>query len=303
VLPLSVLSLVLLGGFIFVTQWYPTRYYTLRSEGYRLVFLSAIFGAVFLLLSYYLVEATASTGVSEFIAGQWTEHVLSTSLEGLDRALVAFLLGASLWIPSNFLGKLSLWLQRRKKRILNWLGRRFRFLSDEAAIERAIESKQDPLEMFLHHAIYRPSRERNVAITVKNSKVYVGLLQEIFNPAFPLTSIGMILSRSGHREASNQQMKIDIDYAQTVRDKLTPDLMNRRLEELRKEKPDIDDYKRLNIVTSEFIPPGENPLLVRETGARLANYQMVIPLAEVQSVSFFDEDVYEDYSKSFTTAP
>lgn len=33
------------------------------------------------------------------------------------------------------------------------------------------------------------------------------------------------------------------------------------------------------------------------------NYQIVIPLTEVQSVNFFDDDVHEDYNKYFVPSP
>jgi len=287
-LPLSVLSLALLGGFIFVTQWYPTRYYTLRSEGYRLVFLAAIFGVVSLLLASLLIELMPAK-ISRCISALWGRFILPTPLEGLGRAAIAFLLGTFLWVPSN-----------------KWLSKWIRWLSNEDAIRRAIENKKDPLETFLYDALYEPSRARQIMLTVKNGKVYVGVLREIFNPAFPITSLGMVLSRSGHREASNQRMEIDVDYAQAIRDRVLPPLVQSRLEKLQQENPEMQEEDRIQIVRSELSSTKDDNALLQtlrtQMEKELKNYQMIIPLSEVQSANFFDETVHEDYKRLFRPA-
>jgi hypothetical protein len=294
-LPLSVLSLALLGGFIFVTQWYPTRYYTLRSEGYRLVFLAAIFGVAFLFLASLFIEVMP-TLISKCISALWKRFILPTPLEGLGRATIAFLLGAFLWWPSN--KYLSKWTPSNQ-RLSRWILR----LSNEEAIRRAIENKKDPLETFLYDALYHPSRARQIMLTVKNGKVYVGVLREIFNPAFPITSLGMVLSRSGHREASNQRMEIDVDYAQALRDRLLPPLVQSRLEELRREKPSMQEEDRIQTVRSELSSTQDDNALLQtlrtQMEQELKNYQVIIPLSEVQSANFFDETVHEDYRRVF----
>lgn len=322
-LPLSVLTLALLGGFIFVTQWYPTRYYTLRSEGYRLLFLAAIFGTSLLLLASILIQVTQMLlpGISESIGTLWERFILPMSPEGLSRAAIAFLLGASLWYLPNLLGKWSNPPEDQPEPKFYWLRRQFYFLSDEAAIYRAIKSKDDPLETFLAGALPNPSRQ--ILVTVKNGKVYVGNLRKIFNPAFPVTSIGMVLSRSGHREVGNQQMQIDVDYAQTIRNRLRPrliqrllpQLIQRRIGELLRENPNMDDEELVKKATSEFSSPEFNESLRKameaeleaeletELKVELENYRIFIPLTEVQSVNFFDENVHEDYKNYFPPAP
>lgn len=321
-LPLSVLTLALLGGFVFATRWYPTRYLTLRSEGYRLLFFAAIFAAGFLFVAA-LAQALSPNLVSESIDGPW-KRVLPDAPKGLGRATIAFLTGTLLWYPANLLGKWSRkFLKDQPESKFSWFWKRLRFLSDEAAIYRAIKGKNDPLETFLYDALYHLARKRKILITVKNGKVYIGILQEIFNPAFPITSIGMVLRYSGHRLVGTQQMNIDVDYAHIIRDRLRPRLIQSllpiltqsRFEELLRENPNMDDEELVKKATSEFSPPGVNEALRQEMEAKLEialeveleveleNYQIVIPLTEIQSVNFFDENVHEDYKKYFTPAP
>src|SRR5712692_8699337 len=115
--PVHIFLLALLGGFVFVTRWYPTRYLALRSDGYRLVFYSSIAGAAFLFLGSALVSFVLSASGGQYICDLW-HRVAPLGHSG--KATIAFLLGVALWWPSNALSK------------------RLNFLSDTAAVDRAI---------------------------------------------------------------------------------------------------------------------------------------------------------------------
>lgn len=138
-LPLSVLTLALLGGYIFVSNWHPTSFLIRRSAGYHLLFFTAIAGMVFLLLAQ-LLSGTALGGT---MGALWESFVWRNPPTGFGRASAAFFMGASLWWLSNFVGKkLS----------------PFHFLGPLAAMDRAFREKGDPLEMFLYNAL-RHARE------------------------------------------------------------------------------------------------------------------------------------------------
>ena len=127
-LPLTILTLALVGGFVFAIIWYPTRYYTLRSDGYHLVFTSAVIAIFFLFVATVLTTAISAIPEVEcrvhWIDKAWHQAV---PVEHSGKAALAFLFGVSLWWPSNLLGERS---------------RRFRFLSDDAAIEREVKENE-----------------------------------------------------------------------------------------------------------------------------------------------------------------
>lgn len=263
-LPLSILTLAILGGFIFVSRWYPLRYYTLRSDGYRLLFTASIAGAV----SLFLASATSfflqKTPYGASLYRLWHQLV---PLKDSGKAAIAFLLGVVSWFPLNFAGK--------------W----FAALGKVAAIDRAIGRKGDPLEMLLRKAL---GSGKEIALSLANGKVYVGKLRINYNPAFPMESISLFLSRSGHRDNDTKHLIIDLDYEEThksIKKKVTGEL-----------KTEIEKILKANIKLS----PSEVDEKVRLRLAEipdLEDFQIVIPINEVQSAGFFDKKIYDDHFK------
>lgn len=185
--PVHIFILALLGGFIFITRWYPTRYATLRSDGYRLVFYSSMAGAIFLFLGSVVTVLLLSSYWGQVVHRYWRAIV---PLDHSEEAATAFLLGSLLWIPSN------------------WLGQWISFLNDKTAVDRAINAKQDPLELLLRRAL---GSGQLVSVTVKNGKVYIGTVQRNFNPAYPMESISLFLRFSGYRRKETLQLEITLD--------------------------------------------------------------------------------------------
>lgn len=138
--------------------------------------------------------------------------------------------------------------------------------------------------MFLYNALLKAHERRQILVSVKNGKVYVGTLRLVLNPAFPITSIGILLRNSGHREKNTQRVKIDIDYFQA--------LIQRRLEKALTENPNMSDNELIKHVYSG---------IREEFEERAKNYQIIIPLTEMQSVNFIDEDVHNDYDRHFAS--
>src|SRR2546427_4795103 len=201
--PLNLLFLPLLGGFIFVTKWYPTKYYTLRSDGYRLLFTTAVAGTLLLLLASIL-KAHAVPYFPWWPAVYFWWHRIAPP-EHSGKAALAMFLGCSLWMPLNLIGIVG----GRFSLPSNLFGRFVKWFSDEEAVRRAIDRKRDALELFLIMAL---KAEKMVSVSVKNGKVYVGYLTSTYNPAFQMESISLIPAFSGHRNEDTKEMVLDLNY-------------------------------------------------------------------------------------------
>src|SRR5258708_10475242 len=124
----NLLLLPLLGGFIFASLWYPTKYYTHRADTYRLIFTASIAGAVFLFFACIIIRLLTYLlpSLCQPIDNLW-HQVFPYANSG--RATLAFVMGAFLWWPAN------------------------KMCSDMAAVRRAILAKRDPLELLLRRAL------------------------------------------------------------------------------------------------------------------------------------------------------
>lgn len=182
-------------------------------------------------------------------------------------AALAFLFGLALWWPLNLLSRWS------------W----FRFLGQDAAIRREIERKQNPLEVLLAEAMDSRSL---VSVTVKNGKVYIGRVRTTFNPAFGMQSISLILSRSGHRDKDTQQMMLDIDYDKT-HSAVRQHLIDRFREEVVKAARRNPDAGRDEWIDAARRAASEEP--------EARNYEIVLPVSEIQSINMFDMDIYDQF--------
>lgn len=96
-----------------------------------------------------------------------------------------------------------------------------------------------------------------VLLTVKNGKVYVGFVSDNFNPALPNQYLKLLLTTSGYRDSDTKKVTFTNDYSAVYEQ-----LLNQE------EEPD--------------------PLVIE-------GFEIVIPIAEIQSVSFFAPDIYRKY--------
>jgi hypothetical protein len=184
-MPFNFLLLPLLGGFLFISQWYRTRFYALRVDGYRLLFYSAIAGSVLLFISSALIHISR---FSDFY-GPINEFWWSIA-------------------PFNYSGRTSLSL------LLGILGALFlnQFIEEDDEIDRVVYEKQNPLEILLREAM---GSEDLIALSVSNGKVYVGLITSNFNPAFIMEAIKLYPSLSGYRKDDTKEVVFTIDYSET----------------------------------------------------------------------------------------
>ena len=182
-MPFNLLLFPLLGGYVFVTKCNFTKYKALRYDGQRLLFASALIGCMLLFLSFSCVKIIA------FCFPDAKSTYKSLAILPFDytaATLGAFLLGIVLWMPINL-------VYRERK-----------------GIRRAIRQNNDPFELLLLHSL---DESKQVFITLKNHKVYIGWVVEIPNPAIS-KNIKIIPSLSGYRDANTKRFTIMTKYWQ-----------------------------------------------------------------------------------------
>jgi hypothetical protein len=258
----DLLILPLIGGFVFVSKFYPTKYLTLRSDGYRLVFLASLAGAISLFASSLLVYLLGPKWIFPTIYEHWMKIV---PVQHSDEAALSLLLGLSLWYPANGLGHC------------------IKYFTDAASIDRAIQSRSDPLEMMLRSAL---GSRIMISTTLSNRKVYIGYLKSNFNPAYAMESISMFLYYSGHRDPTTNNLTLDVDY-QITHAEYKKKINARFVEEIVKLRKDYVDAPIDELVSKV------DALLEKEK--ELLNYEIAIPVREIITVNFFDMHLYNRY--------
>ena len=226
--------------------------------------MAAIVGAIFLLLSTIVVTAAYETTYGQWIAARWHWIV---PFKHSGKAALSFLFGALLWRPLNQLGE----------------HRCFSRLSDNSAVDRAIDRKRDPLELLLRQAL---GSRQTIAVTLKSGKVYIGILTTNLNPAFAIESIHLLLRRSGHRGPNTQKLTVDVDYDETHKEvrEVIENEFRQRLAEAYEKNSDASDEELIDLARQQISDYGD-----------IQNYEIVILMSEVVSVNFFDLELYDKH--------
>ncbi len=182
-LPLNLLLLPLIGGFVFVSRWHLSRFTVLRAEGYRLLFHSAVAGLTLLFLSAIVVFALTSAPprltmldhATTVIGLAWGK-VAPVPYSGT--VALALVLGCLLWKPLNFL------VMPRKHQI-----------------DTVISRKEDCLEVLMRKALGEGSP---VLLSLKNGVHFVGYITSNFNPVFPTEYLKVlpVMRGTGNDESS-----------------------------------------------------------------------------------------------------
>lgn len=181
-MPFNVLLLPLLGGYIFITQWNRTRFRTKRDTGERLLFHAGLAGVVFLVVAFLAVHLIAA--VSPALHGAWTRHV---PFPYAGTSLVALLLGALGWWPANLLSPRD----KEARRVLREWGDHLEILFDRALTEN-----------------------RQISVTLKGGKVYIGFVLENFDPSYERKYITILPIASGYRDAEDQAVILTTSYGE-----------------------------------------------------------------------------------------
>jgi hypothetical protein len=127
---------------------------------------------------------------------------------------------------------------------------------------------------------------RSISVTTSSGKVYIGKVTTNFHPVYGPEAIVIFLSRSGYRSSETQEVTLNIDYSKTHQDIETEarQLFRNELARVVAAEPSIADDIALNIA--------------RRRASRLEslrNFEIIIPISEVRSINFFDEEIYDRY--------
>jgi len=151
------------------------------------------------------------------------------------------------------------------------------------AVDREIKRKSDPLELLLRKAL---GAKKLLSVSMKSSKVYIGYLKSNFNPAFQAESISLIPMYSGHRTAETKELVIDIDYDtvyEADRERFSL-LLQEETDKARSENPTANPSTISQIAHEKVAKQFESHL-----------YEIILPIAEIQSVNIFDVEVYRQH--------
>jgi hypothetical protein len=281
-MPFNLLLLPLLGGFLFVRYWNPTRYHALRAEKERLIILAALAGLASLILAFAIVKTKAAfypCQPDHFCLSQWWKDNIPFDHAGTS--LLAFSLGAVCWYPLN-------WVCKRGK-----------------AIDRVIEEDKVPFELLLKKA---QDQAKTISVTMKNGKVYVGFVIHILNPALPTRFIQILPTKSGYRDEKTRWLVFTTPYAEAL-DKVDRDYDEKaaQLDEAT-EKLDIAEAEyelKKNKETQKLIDHLKK--VINELYAELDrltdvadDFGIVLPVSEIVSINIYSAFIHAQY---FPPAP
>ena len=247
----------LLGGFLFVSIWYPTRYWIQREQGYKIFFAASIAGLVFLFLATLTVEGVTRLSQGQALRAWWKALV---SVEHSGKAALAFLYGP---LAAN---------------LLNWMGRRFELGSKGQVKDWLVRHRQDALEMLLREAM---GDQSPVLITLKNDKIYVGYVKVAINPAERIESIEVELMKSGFRDATDRRIVITTHYDDVVASEWRSRI-DQALNEILRDCPEVDEADAIAFAESAV-------------QSYVNDFRVVIVANELRSIGRFDMDMYEKY--------
>ncbi|MDX6403669.1 MAG: hypothetical protein QOH70_1124 [Blastocatellia bacterium] len=239
------------------------------------------------------------------VAAWWNYHV---PFPYSDVSVIAFTLGALLWIPLNkgvliwigTLRKLDSWkpfgLSIKQILVTGW--------PYKAEGDRVIAEDGDPLNMLLRRA---DANQKTLLVTLKGGKVYVGFLSSTSPPGTPARSVGLLPTRSGYRHPITKEVEYTINYADALSTiNLEIDLHETRLDNIsrkiaevevalarKKSATEISEIKS-RIVRLERRKAATERRIERRK-AIILDFRIVIPIEEIASIAIYREDVWERY--------
>jgi len=273
-MPFNLLLLPLLGGYIFLRYWNPTRYHALRAEKERLIILAAIPGFISLIVPFSIMRAgqcLLPCKPGGYCFQTW--WIKTVPFDYVGTAMFALILAGLGWIPLNRIPKC-----RR-----------------DPATARMIDQDGVALDVLLKDA---QSGAKTIAVTMSNGKVYIGFVTHIFNPAFPTRFIKILPTKSGYRDAENKEYHFTNFYSQALLD-IDHDFdqkfeqwnvtQEQALSALKRSDPDGSKTKALEAAVDAL----EEEL--NELSLEAEDFGIVLPVSEIHSANVFSEYIYEKY--------
>jgi hypothetical protein len=318
-MPYNLLLLPLLGGFIFIWKWNITRYHAARSQNERLLLFSALAGLFFLTLSLLIIVSVRQKWPGLAV---WWHSYLPFPYSGT--AFLAFLFGAFLWMP------------------LNWLS------SSQKQLHKILDEDGDRFELILKRAM---TEKKMISLTLKNNKTYFGFVTAPLNPALKMRSISILPFRSGYRDEVTKILHFTTEYWQVYEafnleiDQKENELKQKREEQTALRQLEAEKRKELAQAEQEMAQIEQNlnvplePVAPAEKGSqngtgskeeivkklkeeiqlkqqsrsivdsqikkldeevkvkksRLSDYETIVPIEEVCILSIYHHDLYKQY--------
>lgn len=141
----------------------------------------------------------------------------------------------------------------------------------------AMETWGDYLEILMEDSI---QRSLPVAVTLKNGKVYIGWVLQNFDPAYERKYLRLLPSDSGYRDPATHELNLTTHYSPVLQDVL------RRLNE----GEAAAGSTRLDVL--------DRPSLVSPE-----DFQIVLPISEIQSTVLWDWESYALFREAETMPP
>ena len=187
---LPLLLLPLLGGFVFIRNWYRTRWHAKRAEKDRLLVHASLAGLASLAIAFVIsrIPPIYPCLCDVLCLPVWWEW-LHVPWPYTGTAVLSFLIGALGWAPLNWAE--DIWYEEKAR---------------EAENARIIRDYGGPLELTLYRSI---EQQKLVMLTLSNNKVYIGRVAATFIPDDEVIFIFPI--RSGYRD-SRQTLELTTPY-------------------------------------------------------------------------------------------
>jgi len=184
--------LPIVGGHIFASSWYLTKYRCQREDGHR-VYFSAIFYGLFLFLTAFflrLILLSQVDGYAQFERSFIELFVaLSEDFENSHKTPIAIVgmyalfLGAVLWIPLNRVVGKKQWI---------W-----------AAI------RSDDFERLFYRSVME---NLPISLTMQNGKIYIGFVTSTIEPERDRLTLAILPMISGYRDKETNRMVLTTYY-------------------------------------------------------------------------------------------
>ena len=195
---LGLFLLPVLGGYLFLTRAYLTRYGTIRDSGYHLFFRSAAAGLVLILAAHLLLVFLDKCFPS---IREWWKPYLPSEYD--DTAILSLALGFVL--PFLF----NLFHDRKKE------------------AERTAERRGSFIELLISDS---RTRRKPVEFSLRSGKLYIGFVRGFSVEGGVIqrdeSDVALLPIASGYRDNDTKELKITTNYAPVIREWLvrnTPD--------------------------------------------------------------------------------
>lgn len=201
------LILPLIGGYIFVSRFYPTSFKAAREEGHKLYFRSAFYGAVFFVAGSLVAVILQSSEINLLIPEDFWKAIfpwLETNISGAPLSQLAVPSALSIVVSLVSLGVFN---------SLYSLPFEFSRQLKVNQVFKEITADGNDFEEILFKA---QVNTKLVQITLDSRKVYVGFCTSLFDPSSPRKWVGLLPVLSGYLDQEKFELTFTVDYRDVI---------------------------------------------------------------------------------------